>query len=544
MNTFTRVALAATLATPVLAHDDPVELVLEGDVVAGVGTVTSVSNLVVNDAGVWIVEADTDHANGDADGVLMQTGFLLLREGDALAAPVGASVGSFDPLTLNESSETAWNLFLDGTAGVNDDSAVYLGSALLIQEGDTLTAAGVSPGTEWLGFFDVKRNNSDQILIVGSMEDPGIVPSTVDRVLALVDVTGGVLGAVTIIAMEAQLLPGQTLGVTDIGTNPQETALNDNGDVLFAVDIPGVDAIYLNATEVAQEGDASPIAGRNWQSLTSTSIGLNDHGDYVFRGDLNGDTSDDNVIIKNGAVFVREGDTRPEIMPFTITNFGSGPVQIANNDSVLWFAEWNDPDTDLNSGLFVDDELVIQEGVTEVGGVVFDTIRGITDGYGFSPSGEYIIFEGVLENGVEGAFLVQLETLDAHSFCTPVVNSTGSPALITAQGSSSLIENNLVLLAQPMASSEPGVFYYGPNEIQAPFGNGFRCVGGTVVRLWPPVVSNGGGVLLRAIDFQSLPSGAAINAGETWKFQAWFRDPPAGGLGFNLSDGLSITFSP
>jgi len=175
---------------------------------------------------------------------------------------------------------------------------------------------------------------------------------------------------------------------------------------------------------------------------------------------------------------------------------------------------------------------------------VFDTVRGITDGYAFSPSGEFIIFEGVLENGDEGAFLVQLETLDAHAYCTPVVNSTGSPALITAQGSSSLIENNLVLLAQPMGGGQPGVFYYGPNEIQTPFGNGFRCVGGAVVRLWPPVVASGTGVLLRAVDFLNLPSGAAINAGETWKFQAWFRDPLGGGAGFSLSDGLSVTFSP
>lgn len=45
-------------------------LVQKGDVVTGVGTVTRIDNLAVNDDGSWIVEADTDHPNFDMDGVL------------------------------------------------------------------------------------------------------------------------------------------------------------------------------------------------------------------------------------------------------------------------------------------------------------------------------------------------------------------------------------------------------------------------------------------------------------------------------------------
>ena len=35
-----------------------------------------------------------------------------------------------------------------------------------------------------------------------------------------------------------------------------------------------------------------------------------------------------------------------------------------------------------------------------------------------------------------------------------------------------------------------------------------------------------------------------IDAGETWNFQFWYRDPSAGGAGFNFTDALSITFCP
>ena len=49
MHTVTRTTLALALVAPAFAHDDPIELVVEGNVVAGVGAVTSISNLIVND---------------------------------------------------------------------------------------------------------------------------------------------------------------------------------------------------------------------------------------------------------------------------------------------------------------------------------------------------------------------------------------------------------------------------------------------------------------------------------------------------------------
>ena len=39
-------------------------------------------------------------------------------------------------------------------------------------------------------------------------------------------------------------------------------------------------------------------------------------------------------------------------------------------------------------------------------------------------------------------------------------------------------------------------------------------------------------------------SAGAIVAGSTLYFQAWFRDPAAGGALFDLSDGLEIVFAP
>jgi len=126
------------------------------------------------------------------------------------------------------------------------------------------------------------------------------------------------------------------------------------------------------------------------------------------------------------------------------------------------------------------------------------------------------------------------------NFCMSSANSTGSAAVISASGSESVAANDLVIDVSSVPN-EPGIVYYGPNELLGlPFGNGTRCVGGSVHRL-PPMFA-AGNTLTYAIDNTNLPSGGDFVAGGTWKFQGWFRDPAAGGAGFDLSDGLSITF--
>ena len=42
----------------------------------------------------------------------------------------------------------------------------------------------------------------------------------------------------------------------------------------------------------------------------------------------------------------------------------------------------------------------------------------------------------------------------------------------------------------------------------------------------------------------NLPAGVRFGPGHAGKFQASLRDPAGGGTGFNLTDGIAITFSP
>ena len=161
---------------------------------------------------------------------------------------------------------------------------------------------------------------------------------------------------------------------------------------------------------------------------------------------------------------------------------------------------------------------------------------------------ETVVYSGGSTTTIDAGWGDYLLHLDATSggigvnYCVSTPNSTGSAAEITATGSASVSTNDFHLSAGP-TPNQPGLFFYGPNEVQLPFGNGFRCVGGELVRL--PVISAVGGQFDYQYDLTAPPSAPGqILAGSTWKFQLWFRDPAAGGAFFDTSDGFSVDFQP
>lgn len=410
-----------SLLLGLLAADAPQQPVfepvaLEGDVIAGVGAITFIDNLAVNDSGDWRVEADTDHVDTDADSVLIGGGqALILREGQSLALPAGASLDSFDAVTLNNVGRSGWNFFLDGTTGTSDDSGLYLDDNLILQEGFLSTSPSFSAGTPYIGFFETKINDGNQILVVASVDDP-LISSTVDRALVIleVDASGTLLGE-TVLAKEGDLLAGQVEFVEDFGTGPHNFAFNNASNVLFFANLTGVTttdgAIYLDTALLAQEASPSPVAGRNWETLSSAVMDLNDAGDYVFRGNLDGDTADDEVIVSNGAVVAREGESPADIAPFRLTGFGTGPLLIDADGDVLWYGDWDDPDTTRDTGLFLNDQLIVQEGVTAINGMTLATLAGVQDAFSFSDNGDWILFEGSLTGSIDGAFRVSFPLL-------------------------------------------------------------------------------------------------------------------------------------
>jgi hypothetical protein len=131
-------------------------------------------------------------------------------------------------------------------------------------------------------------------------------------------------------------------------------------------------------------------------------------------------------------------------------------------------------------------------------------------------------------------------TCTTANFCVLSPNSAGPGSTISSSGSTSIAANDLVLVATGLPPAPVGVFFYGPSEVQTPFGNGQQCAGGAMVFRIGVAVGAMGTAMLN-VNYNN-PAASQITAGSTWKFQYWFRDVNGGGAQFNLSNGLSATF--
>lgn len=128
------------------------------------------------------------------------------------------------------------------------------------------------------------------------------------------------------------------------------------------------------------------------------------------------------------------------------------------------------------------------------------------------------------------------------NYCSTSPNSVGSGATISALGTTSILANDLVLTAVGAPPSIQGLFFFGPNEAQAPLGNGWLCISGSIQR-FPVSPTDNLGTVAYAVDNTGPHVNGLWTVGSTWKMQYWYRDPSMG-AGFNLTDGLSATFLP
>ena len=161
-------------------------------------------------------------------------------------------------------------------------------------------------------------------------------------------------------------------------------------------------------------------------------------------------------------------------------------------------------------------------------------IRAATHGNG--------AYERDLFDGCSGGGIVT-------NYCQTAPNSVGPGALISHTGTTSIAANDFTVTVTGAVPGKLGLFYYGAEQTEVPFGNGYRCVGPggiALFRLGPPQAIDAFGYAARLVDFTQPPPGSgpgAIHPGDTWNFQFWYRDPSVG-AGMNLSDALEALFCP
>ena len=158
------------------------------------------------------------------------------------------------------------------------------------------------------------------------------------------------------------------------------------------------------------------------------------------------------------------------------------------------------------------------------------------------PQGEVVLLQpDQLEIGLGGSL--------GSVYCSPAqVNSTGGAGVLRAAGSLAVADNDVTLLAAGLppnafvlllASQQQGLAT-GPGGSQ-----GDLCLAGSVGRFLNTVQDSGAiGAASFTVDLTVIPQPtgtASAVAGQTWNFQAWYRDANPT-LTSNFTDAVSLTF--
>ena len=129
------------------------------------------------------------------------------------------------------------------------------------------------------------------------------------------------------------------------------------------------------------------------------------------------------------------------------------------------------------------------------------------------------------------------------------INSSGSGARLEVFGSDSVLQDDAIFSATQLSANSVCLLVVGSQTAQEPFSNGQRCVGGFIQRVDQHLNSGQKGAVAFSNVLERLAvTGLAIQPGETWNFQVWYRDTPASQTpcqqSSNMTNAYAITFVP
>ena len=193
----------------------------------------------------------------------------------------------------------------------------------------------------------------------------------------------------------------------------------------------------------------------------------------------------------------------------------------------------------------VDDLTVLSSGTSEI--TVYKNLHG-PDCNGNGIPDALDILWGLSPDPNDNGIPEECES-SVTTYCSPAAPNTVSAtgAKFTVSGIPSTILNDMQFEVINLPVNLPGIFFYGPFQAQLPFGNGFVCVGGSVNRVLPALISDAIGTVRLDVDLTKPPFNSGpgqIVPGSTWNFQYWYRDPAGFPTTFNLSDAVELVFAP
>lgn len=459
-----------------------------------------------------------------ADGTILHT-FV----GDDPDERLGWSVSGAGDVNADGYADLIGGAYLDDTNGTDAGSATvysgFDGSVLYTLFGD---AEGDQFGSAVSGAGDVNGDGYHDVLVGAPSDDDGGLDAGRAKLFSGLDGS-------EMYAFDGD--PGNDFGysVSDAG----DVNADGLGDVI-------VGGRYHNGPG-GNGGIARVFSGMDG-SILYTFLGSEAGERFGYSvsgaGDVDGDGHDDLIVgSKNASELFHHG--------------GKATV-LSGHDGHILFTFLGDAEDDLLGRSVAGAGDVNGDGLADViVGADFDDINANNSGSARIFTGPDCNGNGVpdrcdIAGGVSTDFNAnglpdECETL-GMAYCSPAMNnSTGLPAVVTAIGSDLAAANDVTLIGSQLPAEQFGYFLTSLSQgmIQFPAGSqGILCVGGAIARPLGPIFDTGlAGLVVVQPDMTFIPTSpeSTVMAGDTWHFQAWYRDVnPV--FTSNFTDALSVSF--
>ncbi len=422
-------------------------------------------------------------------------------------------------------SDGTEDIILELTDTNADNDANDPGEANVWFDGDpTQNASGITmasarnmwldpDGVLWVAVANSGGGGEDVILRLEDLDSNGDANGVGEASIFFEALPGAAIG--DSIPVDVLRGPDGALYYLDAGvstTRPKGVYRLEDLDNSGAIDQPGEETPYffvpVTGSSLFHWRMQMDNQGRMYVADTS--------GDVIWRfEDLNNDKSIDPV---NEAQIVWTAPASSNIYAFQFA--GDGEIYVAEDQTPDRLLRLFDANSDGIYDNMTETETIYDEGVSP-------TNIGSPRGLALAPNGQFL----------------------GLAYCTAVANSTGSPATLKAFGSQFVSSQNLTLIAEGMPDGEFGFFLNGTGNsvIAMPGGStGNLCVSTSIGRyngafeIFNSGITGSGSL---ALDLNNTPTPfgpVAIQAGETWYFQCWYRDTP--NATSNFSNGLEVTF--
>jgi len=339
----------------------------------------------VNDQRTWLGLVDTTYSDTTADFALLRNGFVTLREGTQLFSPPGATVSDWLSISPTNSGDLGMVLNLKTASG--SSFGVFWNTIPLALKNGVLNVPEVPSGTTWITMTAVKMNTSNALVMEGQVTIPGVSGKQDCLVRFQVDSLGNLVST-KLIACKTRFFPplGQT--VDTIPNSQHSISLNKNGDLMYIVSAATIAAVMINDTVLVKEFDPAPVPGRFWNVLNLGRVSINDFGENIYSGSIDGTDESTYLIVKNNQKFHQGLDILPQFSSSPLGRGSQAPIYLTNSGDVYWWAQ----STAGNDDAFMrNDTPIVQVGKTFIGTDGVKSIEATEDAFNVSPSGRYWI---------------------------------------------------------------------------------------------------------------------------------------------------------